>query len=146
MQASEILIELKTLDELYEIDELDEPQGLAATSRPSHAVNPEIEKPFVSFQTKKEVEKLFGIACLHSNLSTAQMLFETGQVEPAIVIREALRQWTSNAAVKNSSDAWKGMMRWLLMVIVKQETEQLGTCFEKGWREMTTAWARGEFN
>ncbi len=105
------------------------------------------EKPFVSSLTKREMEKLFAIACLHNNLSAAQMLFETKQIEPEIVGREALRHWNSDAAAQvKRTDVQKNLMRWLLMVIVTQGTDQLGACCEKGWREMTAAWARGEFN
>jgi hypothetical protein len=106
----------------------------------------ETEKPPISFLAKKEIEKLFGIACLNGNLSAAQMLFETEQVELVIVGREALRLWTNAAeSVKSRTESWKCVMRWLLMIIVRLGTEHLGAC-EKGWREMTAAWARGEFN
>jgi hypothetical protein len=121
----------------------------------SSATQPETEE-FLSFQTLKELEKLFSVACLNLNLPVAQLLFETGQVKPSIAGRAALRLWNADAAAlrlwnaeaaaKNRTDGWKSMMRWLLMLVVKQETDRLGTCIDDGWREMTTAWARGEFN
>jgi hypothetical protein len=111
----------------------------------SSATQPETED-LLSFQTLKEFERLFSVACLNLNLAVAQLLFETGQAKPSIAGRAALRLWNADAAAKNRTDGWKGMMRWLLMLVVKHETDRLGTCTDDGWREMTTAWARGEFN